>query len=194
MDIAGREDVFILDCPVSGTKLAEGALRIFASGTPEALERSNALLEDMSEQVYHVPGGAGSASKVNMVNQLLIGIHIAVSGEAIALATKANLDIREVYDIISTGAAGDSRIFENRVPRMIKGDWTPHSTIDDFVQIMVCFHGVFRDPLSKLHELTWNYTGDGHVNCSLVAVSIAHIICGRAAVCPSVLSRIRKRG
>lgn len=139
INVAGRSDVFILDCPVSlGTKLPGGSLTMFASGPTEALERSDALIRDISEQIYHIHGGAGSANKISLVILLLTGIHSATAAEAIALAEKAGLNIQEVYDIIVGPAAGNSWAFESRVPRMIEGDWTPQSTVDDFVNDMVC--------------------------------------------------------
>ena len=120
-----------------GTKrAAEGTLTIFVSGVTEALKRANELLHQMSEKLYVIPGGEGAASKVKMVNQLLVGTHIAAAAEAMGLAAKAGLNTREVYDII-TNAAGNSWAFENRVPHMLDGDLTPHSALDIFVKDMV---------------------------------------------------------
>lgn len=135
---AGRADVQVVDCPVSGgtKRAADGTLTIFASGSVDALERSHQLLQDMSEKLYQLPGGPGTTSKVKMVNQLLVGIHIAAAAEAMALAAKMGLNTREVFDVI-VNAAGNSWAFENRVPHMLDGDWTPHSALDIFVKDMV---------------------------------------------------------
>ncbi|KAL2678401.1 hypothetical protein Neosp_009147 [[Neocosmospora] mangrovei] len=112
---AGRPDVLLVDCPVSGgtKRAAEGTLTIFASGSPEDLKRSDQLLKSMSETLFTIEGGTGAASKIKMVNQLLVGIHIAVAAEAMGLAAKAGLNTREVYNVIIT-AAGNSWAFENR--------------------------------------------------------------------------------
>lgn len=128
----------IIDCPVSGgtQRAAAGTLTLMASGAPEALERADQLLRHMSEKLYIITGSAGSGSKMKMVNQLLVGSHIAASAEAMALAVKAGLNTREVYDII-INAAGSSWAFQNRVPHMLDGDWTPLSAVDIFVKDMV---------------------------------------------------------
>ncbi|KAF4960756.1 hypothetical protein FSARC_10385 [Fusarium sarcochroum] len=133
----GRADILIVDCPVSGgtKRAAEGKLTIFASGTPDALKNANALLTSMSETLHIIEGDEGTASKIKMVNQLLVGIHIAVAAEAMGLAAKAGLNTREVYNII-TNAAGNSWAFENRVPHMLGGDWTPLSALNIFVKDM----------------------------------------------------------
>lgn len=135
---AGRPDINVIDAPVSGGTLraADGTLTIFASGAQDALDRSQCLLQDMSEHLYHIPGGPGAGSKVKMVNQLLVGIHIATACEAMALAATAGLDTKVVFDIISN-AAGSSWAFVNRVPHMLEGCWESRSALDIFVKDMV---------------------------------------------------------
>lgn len=78
---SGRSDVLLVDCPISGgtKRAAEGTLTICASGSPEDFKRSDQLLKSMSETLLTIEGGIGTASKIKMVNQLLVGIHIAVA-------------------------------------------------------------------------------------------------------------------
>ncbi|KAL5322143.1 hypothetical protein ACEPPN_010113 [Leptodophora sp. 'Broadleaf-Isolate-01'] len=132
-----RTDILLVDSPVSGgtVRAAQGNLTILASGTSTSLERASSLLSDMSEKLYIIPGGIGAASNVKMINQLLAGIHIAAAAEAMGLAAKAGLNTRQVYDII-VGAAGNSWMFENRVPHMLDNDLTPYSALDIFVKDM----------------------------------------------------------
>lgn len=87
---SGRPDVKVIDCPVSGgtARAADGTLTIFASGETDAIQRARGLLGDMSAKLYVIPGGAGAASKLKMVNQLLVGTHIAAAAEAMALGDK----------------------------------------------------------------------------------------------------------
>jgi 3-hydroxyisobutyrate dehydrogenase len=68
-----------------------------------------------------------------MINQLLAGVHIAAASEAISFAAKQGLDIRKVYEVI-TASAGNSWMFENRVPHVLEGDYTPRSAVDIFVK------------------------------------------------------------
>lgn len=138
LDEMHRSDILLIDCPVSGgtVRAAQGTLTILASGTELALQKGNELLSLLSEKLYIIPGGIGAASNVKMINQLLAGIHIAAAGEAMGLAAKAGLNTQQVYDIILT-AAGNSWMFENRVPHMLDNDLTPFSALDIFVKDMV---------------------------------------------------------
>jgi len=133
-----RTDIFLIDSPVSGgtVRAAQGALTVLTSGSPAALERGSQILPEMSEKLYIIPGGIGAASNVKMINQLLAGVHIAAAAEAMGLAARAGLNTREVYNII-VNAAGNSWMFENRVPHMLDNDWTPYSALDNFVKDMV---------------------------------------------------------
>ncbi|KAL5333633.1 NAD-binding of NADP-dependent 3-hydroxyisobutyrate dehydrogenase-domain-containing protein [Aspergillus crustosus] len=133
----GRPDVEVVDAPVSGGTLraANGTLSIFAASSPEGLTRATSLLDDMSGQLYIISGGLGAASKIKMINQLLVGTNIAAASEAIALATKAGLNTREVFDIIQR-TSGSSWAWGNRVPHMLEEDWTPLSALNIFVKDM----------------------------------------------------------
>lgn len=125
----------MLDAPVSGgvAKAAEGALTIMASGRPAAFEKAGEVLETMAAQIYRLGETCGQGSTVKMVNQLLAGVHIAAAAEAIALGVKAGVDPQVLYDVISN-SAGSSWMFQNRVPHMLSGDYTPLSAVDVFVK------------------------------------------------------------
>ncbi|KAJ0048253.1 hypothetical protein Pint_16925 [Pistacia integerrima] len=72
-------------------------------------------------------------SGVKMVNQLLAGVHIASTAEAMAFGARLGLNTRVLFDIISN-SGGTSWMFENRGPHMLDNDYTPHSALDIFVK------------------------------------------------------------
>ncbi len=124
-----------LDAPVSGgaVRAAEGQLTVMASGTAEAFAAARPALEAMAARIYELGDEAGQGSAFKMINQLLAGVHIAAACEAMALAAKQGLDLRRVYEVI-TASAGNSWMFENRVPHILDGDYAPRSAIDIFVK------------------------------------------------------------
>jgi len=133
----GRE-LDLVDAPVSGsvTRAVHGQLTIISSGDDTTISRSSPVLAAMSavpENLHRVEGGVGAASSINLINQLLAGVHIAAAAEAMAFGAKLGLDTRILYEIIRD-AAGGSWMFEDRVPAMLSADWTPHSALDIFVQ------------------------------------------------------------
>lgn len=124
-----------LDAPISGgaARAAEGELTIMASGAPEAFAQARPVLEAMAARVYELGDAAGTGAAFKVVNQLLAGVHIAAACEAITLARAMNLDLGRVYEVI-TASAGNSWMFENRVPHVLEGDYAPRSAVDIFTK------------------------------------------------------------
>jgi 3-hydroxyisobutyrate dehydrogenase len=124
-----------LDAPVSGgaAKAAAGQLSVMASGAPAAFERCEPILEALAEKVHRLGDASGVGSKVKMVNQLLAGVHIAAAAEAMAFCLKEGADPRTTYEVIC-GSAGSSWMFQNRVPHILAGDYTPLSAVSIFVK------------------------------------------------------------
>ncbi|MGR3660445.1 MAG: L-threonate dehydrogenase [Paracoccaceae bacterium] len=127
--------IHYLDAPISGGSLKAdaGALTIMASGTPLAFERSETVLTAISEHVFRLGDTAGAGSAMKVVNQLLAGVHIAAAAEAIAFGMTQGIAPDLALDVISR-CAGTSWMFENRVPHIVDGDYTPRSAIDIFVK------------------------------------------------------------
>ncbi|PDT22734.1 L-threonate dehydrogenase [Rhizobium hidalgonense] len=137
-DLAQRVDahgLHYLDAPISGgaAKAALGELTIMASGSTQAFDRARPGLDAMAGKVYELGDAAGTGAAFKMINQLLAGVHIAAACEAITFAAKQGLDLDKVFEVI-TASAGNSWMFENRVPHVLAGDYTPLSSIEIFVK------------------------------------------------------------
>ena len=124
-----------LDAPMSGgaVRAAEGELTFLASGTRAAFDAARPALEAMAGKLYELGDAAGQGAAFKMINQLLAGVHIAAASEAMSFAAKQGLDLRKVYEVI-TASAGNSWMFENRMPHVLDGDYSPKSAVDIFVK------------------------------------------------------------
>ena len=137
-DLAARIEalgLLYLDAPISGgaVKAAAGQLSVMGSGSPEAFGRAKPFLEVVAGKVFELGDEAGPGSTMKMVNQLLAGVHIATAMEALALGIKSGLDAQTMFDVI-TASAGNSWMFENRVPHVLDNDYAPKSAVDIFVK------------------------------------------------------------
>lgn len=163
------EGRLFLDAPVSGGSKAgrAGTMTVMASGAPSAFERAGPVLDAIAAKVWRLGDTAGVGSTVKMVNQLLAGVHIAAAAEAVALGLRAGADPRALYDVI-TSSAGNSWMFQNRVPHILDGDDTPHSAVDIFVKdlgIVLDQARRFTFPLpmaSAAHQLFLAASAAGH--------------------------------
>lgn len=125
----------LVDAPVSGgiRGAQAGTLAIMASGHPAAMARVRPLFDIMGGHVFVMGEECGLGATMKVVNQLLCGVHIAAAAEAIAFGAQAGIDSQKVFDVISTSAA-NSWMFQDRVPRMVSGDYTTTSAVEIFVK------------------------------------------------------------
>jgi 3-hydroxyisobutyrate dehydrogenase len=138
--------LLMIDAPVSGgaAKAAAGEMTIMASGAPEAFAKCEQVLAAIAAKVYRLGDRPGPGSKVKMINQLLAGVHIAAACEAMALGIRAGADPKTLYEVISN-SAGSSWMFQNRVPHILAGDYTPLSAVNIFVKDL----GIVLDTAKK---------------------------------------------
>jgi putative dehydrogenase len=131
----GAMGLRLLDAPVSGgaARAATGEMTVMASGAPETFAAVEDVLAAIAARVYRLGDAPGMGSKVKMINQLLAGVHIAAATEAMALGIRAGIDANQLYEVISN-SAGASWMFQNRVPHILAGDYTPLSAVNIFVK------------------------------------------------------------
>jgi 3-hydroxyisobutyrate dehydrogenase-like beta-hydroxyacid dehydrogenase len=113
----------MLDAPVSGTgsQAASRDLVFYASGDGAAIRKLKPMFATFGRHLYEV-GPFGNGSKMKYVANLLVAINNVASAEAMVLGMKAGLKPQMIFDLIK-GGAGNSRIFELRVPMMVKGNY-----------------------------------------------------------------------
>jgi 3-hydroxyisobutyrate dehydrogenase-like beta-hydroxyacid dehydrogenase len=143
--IAAKAGHVMLDTPVSGTgaQAATRDLVFYASGDSRHIKRLRPMFEAFGRHVYDV-GAFGNGSKMKYVANLLVAINNVASAEAMVLGMKAGLDPQLIYDLITPGA-GNSRIFELRVPMMVKNNYkNPTMKIDVWDKDMQVIGGYAR--------------------------------------------------
>src|SRR5882724_4187937 len=139
LEASGRH---YLDAPISGgaQRAAQGELTILASGSPAAFAKALPALDAMAAKLYELGDDAGQGASFKMINQFLAGVHITAASEAITFAAKQGLHLRKVYEVIPA-SAGNSWMFENRMPHVLDGDYTPRSAVEIFVKDL----GIIQD-------------------------------------------------
>jgi 3-hydroxyisobutyrate dehydrogenase-like beta-hydroxyacid dehydrogenase len=114
-----------LDCPLSGTG-AQAVVRdlvVYASGDSAAIARCNGLFADFAKQSADL-GDYGNGSRMKFVANHLVAIHNVASAEAMLLAERAGLDLKQVIEMVAPGAGG-SRMFQMRAPMMANRLYEP---------------------------------------------------------------------
>ena len=112
----------LVDAPVSGgaARAATGDLLVMVGGAEADVAAVRPLLDALAANAPVVGATPGDGQRFKIVNQLLCGVHIAAAGEALALADSMGLDLKQVHEVLGTGAAA-SFMFGDRGQRMVDG-------------------------------------------------------------------------
>lgn len=117
--LCAAKGVHFIDAPISGGPWGAeaGTLTIMCGGEPAVYETVLPFLQAEGKQLYLLgPVGAGCVAK--LCNNLLVGIHSAALAEAFVLGTKAGVDPKALFEIIS-GATGGSKQIDRNIPKFI---------------------------------------------------------------------------
>ncbi|MET3962295.1 3-hydroxyisobutyrate dehydrogenase-like beta-hydroxyacid dehydrogenase [Marmoricola sp. OAE513] len=100
-DLGGRNDLLVVDAPVSGGSMGagEGTLAIMVGGTEAAFEAVSGPLGLMGTEVVHCgPIGSGTAAK--LARNLLHFVSFTATGEALRLAEAAGIDLTVLGKVV----------------------------------------------------------------------------------------------
>ena len=99
---AAARGLQMLDAPVSGgtAGAAAGTLTFIVGGEAEALERARGVLQAMGKNVFHA-GGAGAGQAAKICNNMLLGVLMIGTAEALNLGVAQGLDPRVLSDIMA---------------------------------------------------------------------------------------------
>jgi 3-hydroxyisobutyrate dehydrogenase-like beta-hydroxyacid dehydrogenase len=142
--LAGKGAAF-LDGEVSGTPGMVAARKavIYLAGDREASAKAERVIAGFADSCLYF-GPFGAASKVKLVNNLLVSIHIAATAEAMALGLKANVDVELMIKAIATGSGGSTQ-FGVRAPWMAQRRFLPAQGTAPALQHYFDMIGEFAD-------------------------------------------------
>jgi 3-hydroxyisobutyrate dehydrogenase-like beta-hydroxyacid dehydrogenase len=114
-----------LDGEVSGTPGMVSARKavIYLAGDKEACAKAERFVGGFADSCLYF-GPFGAASRVKLVNNLLVAINIAATAEAMALVLKAGVDVDLMIKAITTGSGGSTQ-FGIRAPWMAQRRFLP---------------------------------------------------------------------
>ena len=114
-----------LEDPVLGSVVpaSQGKLTVLASGEKEAYERALPYLEKLAASIFYL-GEPGLATRMKLVNNLILGSFMAAISEALALGEAAGVEEATVLDILAAGA-GASGVLSAKKDKLLQDDFSP---------------------------------------------------------------------
>ena len=122
--LAQKGAIFI-DGEVSGTPGMVAAKKgvIYLAGDGDACRKIEDVVAGFADSCLYF-GEFGAASRVKLVNNLLVAINIAATAEAMALGLKAGVDVPLMIKAIASGSGGSTQ-FGIRAPWMAERRFLP---------------------------------------------------------------------
>ena len=129
-----EQGIDFIDAPVSGGQAGaeNGALTIMCGGVQQVFDRIKPVMSSYAKQSTLV-GHHGQGQRCKMVNQICIAGVLKGLSEGLLLAQKADLDIKQIMDVLKHGAAGSWQM-ENRAVTMSQGKFDFGFAIDWMVK------------------------------------------------------------
>jgi len=125
-----KKEFGFLDAPVSGGQAGaeNGALTVMIGGDQKNFDSAKNIIDSYSKKMKLL-GGAGSGQLAKMVNQICIAGLVQGLSEAINFGVKSGLNMEDVIEVISKGAA-QSWQMENRYKTMLEDKFEHGFAVD----------------------------------------------------------------
>ncbi|MDB5731914.1 MAG: mmsB [Variovorax sp.] len=107
-EAGARRGVAVIDAPVSGGTggAVAGTLTFMVGGAAADLERARPVLEKMGSNIFHA-GGPGAGQTAKICNNMLLGILMIGTSEALALGVANGLDPKVLSEIMRRSSGGN---------------------------------------------------------------------------------------
>ena len=168
---------FFIDGEVAGTPgmvlVRKGV--VFLAGDEEACKKAERVVAGFADSCIYF-GPFGAASRVKLINNLLVSIHIAATAEAMALGVKAGVDVDLMIKAIASGSGGSTQ-FGIRAPWMAERRFKPLQGPIPGLQHYIEMIGEFADSvgvatplLDRTAELFERFVAMGLSDCDGAAM------------------------
>ena len=107
-EAAAAKGIAMIDAPVSGGTggAVAGTLTFMVGGETTDLERARPVLEKMGANIFHA-GAAGAGQTAKICNNMLLGILMIGTSEALALGVANGLDPKVLSEIMRRSSGGN---------------------------------------------------------------------------------------
>ncbi|MBW8638456.1 NAD(P)-dependent oxidoreductase [Hoeflea sp. WL0058] len=124
-DAFASKGAVFLDGEVSGTPVMveNKAAAIYLAGDESSAEKIRPIVETFTQNCMFL-GAFGSATKIKLLNNLLVALNIAGAAQVIAIGTHGGIDPEKLIPAVVKGS-GTSGQFAIRAPMMVERKFTP---------------------------------------------------------------------
>lgn len=125
-DLISQKKGNYIEAPVLGSVIpaSKGQLTILVSGRKDIFEKVKSILEILGNKIFFLEK-PGLATKMKLINNLLLGVFMAGISESLLLAEKCGISINDSIDILLSGA-GNSMVLNAKKDKILNNDYSAH--------------------------------------------------------------------
>jgi 3-hydroxyisobutyrate dehydrogenase-like beta-hydroxyacid dehydrogenase len=152
-----ERNVRYLEAPVaaSSEQTRRGEALAMIAGDEQAFAQCRDVIECLAPRSFYM-GPWGSATKMKLVNNLILGLNRAALAEGLVLAKALDMDLHKVLEVLRAGNAY-SVVMDVKGKKMITGDFAPQGKLTQHLKdVRLILDEAKRAslhlPMSHLHE------------------------------------------
>jgi 3-hydroxyisobutyrate dehydrogenase len=128
-DLAAKAGATYLEAPVLGSVVpaSQGALSMLVSGAQRPFEEVRPQLDLLAKTIIYL-GEPALATKMKLINNLVLGSFMATIAEGVSLAEVSGLPREKALEILASGA-GNSAVLNAKRQKLIDFDFSPHFSV-----------------------------------------------------------------
>jgi 3-hydroxyisobutyrate dehydrogenase-like beta-hydroxyacid dehydrogenase len=146
-----------LEAPVSGSseQARHGQVMIMVSGNETAFDACADLWQVLTNMVHYL-GPSGTAARMKLVTNLVLGINRAALAEGLAFAKMIGVDPKSALDVLKSSAAA-SRVMESKGEKMLLQDFRVQAKLSQHLKDVDIILKLAAEqnrelPLSQTHQ------------------------------------------
>jgi 3-hydroxyisobutyrate dehydrogenase-like beta-hydroxyacid dehydrogenase len=126
--------IHYLDAPISGSseQTRRGEAAVMVGGERSAFEACNDLWPMLGANVYHV-GTSGSAAKMKLISNLVLGLNRAALAEALVFAQSMGVDPVSALEVLR-GSMAYSRVMDVKGQKMLDEDFSVQARLSQHLK------------------------------------------------------------
>ncbi|CAG5126083.1 unnamed protein product, partial [Candidula unifasciata] len=116
-----------LEAPVCGSRVPalEGQLLILCSGDRKLFDDCYSCFEAMGKKSFYLGNEVGTATRMKLIHNMILGNMVASLGEGMALAEKVGIDLEDFSEVLSLGSLS-CRTINHKCQAILNGRFDPH--------------------------------------------------------------------
>ncbi|HAA84264.1 MAG: 3-hydroxyisobutyrate dehydrogenase [Thermodesulfobacterium commune] len=140
-----QKGAYYLEAPLLGSVIPaqRGELTVLVGGDQNKFEEAKDIFEKFCRNMIYL-GEIGKATKLKLINNIVLGGYMAVLAEAMAIGEKAGLEKELLLEVLSNGA-GRSYVLEVKKQKLLEEKFEPHFSVELMYKDLHYAQDLFKD-------------------------------------------------